>query len=276
VLVTVVVAVLCGWGTTTAVVELRKPQPEVLQARAELEDEIRRRSEAVQARERANLALREQIVQAQSRALTSDGGSDLAERARSLAVVSGESPATGPGIEITLDDAPREAEPEVGVDPRENPQTDEGRVLDRDLQFVVNGLWASGAEAVAIDGHRLTALSAIRSAGLAILVDYRPLVPPYVVEVVGDPAQLQTRFAASMAGPYLQSLRDNYGVRASIAVKEQLRLPGASGITLRSATVPRPPTREPTRLRTTGTPQQGGETAPSGPRAAAPSQEVSP
>ena len=42
-------------------------------------------------------------------------------------------------------------------------------------------LWQSGAEAIAINGQRLTSFSAIRAAGDAILVDNRPLVPPYTV-----------------------------------------------------------------------------------------------
>ena len=50
------------------------------------------------------------------------------------------------------------------VDPRTD-ETDDGRVTDRDLQTVVNEVWAAGAEAVAVNGQRLTSLSAIRSAG---------------------------------------------------------------------------------------------------------------
>ena len=38
-------------------------------------------------------------------------------------------------------------------------------VLDTDLQRLVNGLWAAGAEAIAINGHRLTNLTAIRHGG---------------------------------------------------------------------------------------------------------------
>ncbi|CAM5647734.1 membrane protein [Streptomyces purpurascens] len=53
------------------------------------------------------------------------------------------------------------------------------------MQRVVNGLWESGAEAVSINGQRLTALSAMRAAGDAILVDNKPLVPPYTVLAVG-------------------------------------------------------------------------------------------
>jgi uncharacterized protein YlxW (UPF0749 family) len=108
-------------------------------------------------------------------------------------------------------------------------------VLDRDLQTVVNGLWAAGAEAVAVNGQRLTARSAIRYAGQAILVDFRPLVPPYVVQAVGEAGGLQTRFAAGAAGAYLQALRDNYGVQAAIVPSANLELPGAGGSTTQFA-----------------------------------------
>ena len=69
----------------------------------------------------------------------------------------------------------------MGSDPRDDRASDTGRVLDRDLQVMVNALWAAGAEAIAINGQRLTARSAIRYAGEAILLDFRPLVPPNVM-----------------------------------------------------------------------------------------------
>ena len=81
------------------------------------------------------------------------------------------------------------------------------------MQRVVNGLWESGAEAVSINGQRLTALSAIRAAGDAILVDNKPLVPPYTVLAVGDGQRLSTRFQDSADGLYLHALQENYGIR---------------------------------------------------------------
>ena len=86
-------------------------------------------------------------------------------------------------------------------------------MLDRDLQTVVNGLWAAGAEAVAVNGQRLTALSAIRSAGDAILVDYRPLTRPYVVTAIGDPATLQAAVRRGARRPALRTLQQTYGIR---------------------------------------------------------------
>ena len=82
----------------------------------------------------------------------------------------------GPGMRLTLDDAPaKDATKNAGRQPAQQRRARQGRVIARDLQIVVNGLWASGAEAISVNGQRLTSKAAIRFAGQAILVDYRPL-----------------------------------------------------------------------------------------------------
>ncbi|NAZ83927.1 DUF881 domain-containing protein, partial [Kineococcus sp. R8] len=159
-------------------------------------------------------------------------------RADALAVVVGAVAVQGPGLTVVLSDAPQDA---TAADA----PTGSGRVLDRDLQTVVNGLWLAGAEAVAVNGQRLTSLSAIRAAGGAVLVDYRPLTPPYTLTAVGDPATLQTRLATAAAGRYLRALQDNYGIGVSIEAADSLQLPAASRLELRSA-VPAGATPSPT------------------------------
>jgi uncharacterized protein YlxW (UPF0749 family) len=114
---------------------------------------------------------------------------------------------------------------------------DEGRVSDRDLQTVVNEVWAAGAEAVAVNGQRLTALSAIRSAGKAVLVDFRPISPPYEVAAIGPP-QLRTRFVDGFGGSYLQVLRD-YGIDYAVQDDGDLQLGASAGVTVRYALSPR-------------------------------------
>ena len=103
------------------------------------------------------------------------------------------------------------------------------------MQRVVNGLWASGAEAITVNGQRLTALSAIRAAGDAILVDNKPLVPPYTVLAIGDGKRLSTAFQSSADGQYLRVLQDDYGIRASVSVQGTLRLAAAPSLIVRYA-----------------------------------------
>jgi uncharacterized protein YlxW (UPF0749 family) len=227
---TVGLAMVAGFLLIRAVSGLRVEPPE--RARDVLQTEIERRGAAADAREAANVRLRDQIAQSQRAAL--GPGSVIVDRADALGLWAGEIGVTGPGLEYTLTDA-RSTAAGVGEDPRSGADPDHGVVIDRDLQIVVNGLWAAGAEAVAVNGERLTALSAIRSAGQAILVDYRPLVPPYVVRAIGDPAGMQTRFATDLAGTYVQSLQENFDIEVSVTAQESMTLPGSGPLTVRTA-----------------------------------------
>jgi uncharacterized protein YlxW (UPF0749 family) len=233
--VTLVLALVCGALASRSILELRRPQPGAAAARAGLQAQVRQRTAALDAQQKQLDQLRAEVARLQGLALGGPGGTQLAERARLLELLAAETPVTGPGLQITLADAPASSASGSGADPRQGTAPDQGRVLDRDLQSVVNGLWAAGAEAVSVNGQRLTARSAIRYAGQAILVDFRPLVPPYVVSAVGDAARLQTRFAAGAAGAYLQALRDNYDVQAAIVPSANLKLPGAGGSSTRFA-----------------------------------------
>ena len=135
---------------------------------------------------------------------------------------------SGKGLRITVQDSAAAREDLERANPDQ-------RVQDVDLQITVNGLWASGAEAIAINGHRLTAVTAVRSAGSAILVDLVPLTGPYVIEAIGDPAQLETRFARTDAGQHLSTLRNTYGISSQFEGEDRLTLPGASRTRLWSA-----------------------------------------
>jgi hypothetical protein len=86
------------------------------------------------------------------------------------------------------------------------PRTPPG-ISDRNLQDLVNALWAAGAEAVDVNGQRLTALTAIRSAGEAVLVDFRPLSPAVRRAGVGDAADLQVELLDGPTGRRLTTVR---------------------------------------------------------------------
>ncbi|GAB3267461.1 DUF881 domain-containing protein [Kineosporia babensis] len=229
---TLVLAIVAGAGFAVSVVSIRVPQRESDAVSRELREEIEHRSEAVAEQKQHNAEIAAANAAAQQTLLGTRGAA-LSRQVQELGALTGELAVHGKGIQVTLDDAPgRDA---VGSDPRAATGYDEGVVLDADLQVVVNGLWAAGAEAISINGERLTAISAIRSAGQAILVDFRPLVPPYVISVVGEPGSLQSEFAEGQAGPYVQSLRDNNGIRVDIAAAPELTLPGAGQFVLREA-----------------------------------------
>lgn len=228
---TVVLSVMAGLVLVTGAVQLRTPRS--VDAAEGLRDQIATRTEEVESREAAIAAADAEIAALRDAALA---GSDAAllQQVQDLGVLAGTVAVTGPGAVYTLDDSLASQEPVPG-DPRTPEEIAQGKVLDIDLQQVTNGLWAAGAEAVAVNGHRLTSTSAIRSAGDAILVDLRPLARPYVVEAVGDPARMQTGFARSEAGRYLSSLEQNHGIQVSITGAEELRLEPAGRLGLRYA-----------------------------------------
>ncbi|QJT06726.1 DUF881 domain-containing protein [Streptomyces asoensis] len=224
--------VLAALVVTVGAAQARVAAPVVAKEREELIDRIDRETDAADKLESTVDKLRDDVSGRQQEALKQSGGSDQADL---VGILSGAVEVHGPGVKLVVDDA-KEATTGGDGDPRETSGfNDTGRVRDRDMQRVVNGLWASGAEAVSINGQRLTALSAIRAAGEAILVDNKPLVPPYTVLAVGDGKNLSTRFQNSADGLYLNALQENYGIRTAISVADDVRLPAAPSVIVRTA-----------------------------------------
>lgn len=103
----------------------------------------------------------------------------------------------------------------------------DGRVLAADLQIMVNGLWYVGAEAIAVNGRRLGALSSIRPFEGGITVDYRRIAAPYLVEAIGDPDQLETRFESSAVGRYWKQRTSGTGITVAMRGSSNLQLQSA-------------------------------------------------
>lgn len=157
----------------------------------------------------ADVAARVQSAQERALAGSSQGAASL-DAVRELEVAAGAIEVSGPGLRITVADGP------------------DGAVLDRDLQVLVNGMWAAGAEAVAVGGVRLHPRATVRQAGEAVLVDNRPVAQPYVVEAIGDPSGLQVRLVDTDAYGRFRTLSQVYGITFTIEPAESLRLaPGA-------------------------------------------------
>ena len=99
-------------------------------------------------------------------------------------------------------------------------------VSDVELLNVVNELWAAGAEAISINGHRLIANSEIRYAGTAILVNVNNIVSPFVINAIGDPGILES--SLKMKRGWLEILQ-NRGVQAQIQHSELIEVPAYKG-----------------------------------------------
>ncbi|MCF2128164.1 DUF881 domain-containing protein [Strepomyces sp. STD 3.1] len=224
--------VLAALVVTVGAAQARVAAPVVAKEREELIDRIEGETSAADKLEKSVDELRDEVGARQREALDKSGAGD---RSDLVGILSGAVEVHGPGVKLVVNDAKDVATGGDGQPRGTSGFSDTGRVRDRDMQRVVNGLWESGAEAVSINGQRLTALSAIRAAGDAILVDNRPLVPPYTVLAVGGGERLSSTFQDSADGLYLHALQENYGIRTAISVANDLRLPAAPSVIVRTA-----------------------------------------
>ncbi len=210
---------LIGALSTVVIAQVRSSAPQREELRQALIEDIATQRAAgdlladrlVEVRDEATRA-REELLTATSKG---QEALDALDRAESGA---GQTAVRGPGLAVTLTDAPP---PEDGSD-------NLGRILDRDIQSVVNELWAAGAEAVAVDGQRLGPRTSIRSAGQAILVDFRPVTNPYLIEAIGPPSMFNV-LLESNAVRTLASYVTAFGLGLDVVQAEQLDLPPGTG-----------------------------------------------
>jgi len=227
----IVTVVLLGFLLSVAALSLRAPDLQDGQERLELAERV----------EAANVrgddyavvieGLRADIADLQAQAPAGDGA-ELSGELESIRAAAGAVPVQGPGVLITVDDAPDE-----DLEPAPEPGNNVDRVLAGDLSRLVNGLWAGGAEAISINDQRLTATSSIRFAGEAIVVDFRGLTRPYEVRAIGDPQAMEGVIASGDTGQYFADLRDDYGIVVEWERSEQLTAPAAERLTTRVAVV---------------------------------------
>jgi uncharacterized protein YlxW (UPF0749 family) len=221
------VLVLFGLLIVTMVLETNRAAPAVQEERDQLIAHIHEESQEAEAlRDRAT-ALQAEVADLEDRVLSgSEEGQGLEARLRQLSVLTGVTPVRGPGLLITVDDAPDAA-------------TDSsGQVLDSDLQKLVNALWVAGAEAVSIDGQRITSRTAIRGAGSAITVNYRSLTTPYVIRAIGNPDTLPARLLETEGGRAWLDLQVNFGVKFATETRRSMTVPGRAPFPMRFAHAP--------------------------------------
>jgi uncharacterized protein YlxW (UPF0749 family) len=221
----VVAACVLGFLLAVAASQNYRAAPEAEKQRKELIDRINQANDQLNGLRSHQSQLSDEVRGLQASGLSNDSaGAALQQNLDNLELQAGAIAVTGPGVKAVIDDA-------------KNADAKEGRLLDVDLQQLVNGLWTAGAEAISVNGHRLTSLTAIRGAGSAITVDYSSLTPPYTVLAIGDTATMPARFAQSSGGQWVQYLVSNFDVRMTITTEDSLLVPADATIALRYAKV---------------------------------------
>jgi uncharacterized protein YlxW (UPF0749 family) len=104
----------------------------------------------------------------------------------------------------------------------------------RDIRTLVEELWLAGAEAIAVNGERITPTTAIIDVGASLLVNSAYLAPPYQVAALGA-TDLYDRLSEEPGFvDFVQTRVQAYGLRLSFAEPEAVDMPAFVGtVTLR-------------------------------------------
>jgi len=146
-------------------------------------------------------------------------------RSESLGLAAGTVPVSGPGLQVTLSDAPRSSDRLLP----ENATPDDLVVHQQDVQAVVNALWTGGAEAMQIMDQRVITTSAVRCVGNTLILQGRVYSPPFRITAIGDPQRLSD---ALDAAPGVQTFRyyvDTFGLGYEVERRTDVHLPAYDG-----------------------------------------------
>lgn len=210
--------------------------PQAARTRAALADDARQRAALTDRLQRQATVLRGRLNAEQARELSSSAaGAQAVALLGRLEGATALAPVHGAGLVVSVGDAGGKPDPLTGASPQSE-ANNPGQIQDRDLVAIVNALWASGAEAVSVGGQRLSPTSTIRSAGGAILVDFRPVSSPYQIRAIGDADRMHVRFADSLVARSFTDFVQLYGITFATHVSGRLDLPAAPATTLKYAT----------------------------------------
>ncbi len=201
-----------------ALIQVRDTESIVTAERESVVDLIRTEQERTDILQNTVVALDTEVANLEDLRLeSSDSGRKIREDLQRVQAVAGPMAVTGPGVVVTITDGPEDIAGD-GL----------AKVLDLDLQQVINGLWHAGAEAISINGQRLTTLTAIRMANQVNLVNYQPIASPYEISAIGDARTLGSRFSEGPGGQWLRAVNVEAGIESSVSSEESLTLPGVS------------------------------------------------
>lgn len=154
--------------------------------------------------------------------------SQLHDQVDALRGPAGFAAASGPGITVVLDDAPKS---EVEKYREEGKDENELVVHQQDIQAVVNALWAGGAEAMTIQDQRVISTTGIKCVGNTVMLHGVPYSPPYRISAIGDPTVMESSLDASDYVDAYLTFVAAYGLGYDVTPSEHLEFPAFEGTT---------------------------------------------
>lgn len=229
--IALVCLVVIGFLFAVAYLQVARDAPEREKVRAGLITRINEQKERTTKLNTDAEALQAEVATLRDLALLDPA---QAQELRQLEAATGVAKVKGDGLVVRLGDGP-----DAGTNAK-------ARILDYDLQQIVNALWLLGAEAVSINGRRLTSVSAIRKGGGIYVGDF-PVVSPYEISAIGPP-DLYDNFSKSLTAQVYRDLakRPEHRFGLKITQEDDLVLPAALLPELRYAKVPNNASPSPT------------------------------
>lgn len=231
----IVGCLLVGFVLVVAYVHTHRGAPEAAKVHDSLVTRVRTAQHGADQLARQAGVLEGQLASAQDAALPPGGA--VTRQLAAYELAAGQLAVSGPGMTVTLSEPSTPSSAASGGRGGTTPLAATNILTDRDVRSVVNELWNDGAEAVAVNGVRLTPTSAIRFAGQAVLVDFQPITSPYQISAIGNADDLSTSFAQSAVASRYQTLAGVDHIGFSFTESGNLTLPASPALTLRYARV---------------------------------------
>ena len=152
----------------------------------------------------------------------SDAGGVSEQELAEAAAHAGQTPVRGPAVAVVLDDAPSGVHP-AGVN------AELLVVHQQDIQSVVNALWSGGAEAMTIQGQRVTSRTGVKCVGNSVVLHGVPYAPPYEIIAIGDQDALERALADSSALRVYRQYVAAYGLGYGQRREAEVTMPAYRG-----------------------------------------------
>nr|WP_307847135.1 DUF881 domain-containing protein [Streptomyces sp. F63] len=196
------------------------------------DDSLLELSDLIQERSRENARLDDESAAVRAEidrlARRDDGSTEAQDRKLDgLERAAGTKKVSGPGLTVTLTDAPPDATARTPGAP--DPQPNDLVIHQQDLQAVVNALWRGGAKGIRVMDQRLISTSAVRCVGNTLILQGRVYSPPYTVTAVGDTEGLQQALNDSPAIENYLRYVDAYGLGWEVERHDAVTLRGHAG-----------------------------------------------
>jgi len=210
---------LLGFAIVAAAT-LPHPGPRVSR-RARLIDLIAAEDDRTRSLKRQLDQLQAALARLQKRAAEA-GLAEVQQRIDQLGPYAGLAEVSGPGVLVEMRDSPL----------RRSPTGDPNDLVihQQDIQAVVNALWAGGAEAMSINGERLTSDSAVRCVGNTLLLHGSVYAPPYRISAIGDQVKLAALLESDPLVDRFRIFVEDFHLGFTIQLSKKLIVPAFQGV----------------------------------------------